>query len=141
MSDADIEYWRTKYALLEEQFQIQRKRNEELEDRLLLMVEKIESEKKQLADEIDTLTRKLERFSSRESRGDDCVENEPEDPSTSNCVSAGVQLFRVPGKEVTLGAPATTAQVKGYHHLPVLSLDEGIIYGFRWEKGSVVKVV
>lgn len=57
MSDADIEYWRTKYALLEQQFQLQKNRNEELEDRLLHMVEKVEVEKKQLADEIDTLTR------------------------------------------------------------------------------------
>ncbi|KIH43892.1 hypothetical protein ANCDUO_26095 [Ancylostoma duodenale] len=57
MSDAEIDYWRTKYSLLEEQFTIQKNRNEELEERLLHMVEKVESEKKQLADEIDALTR------------------------------------------------------------------------------------
>lgn len=57
MSHAEIDYWRTKYSLLEEQFTLQKNRNEELEERLLHMVEQVESEKKQLADEIDALTR------------------------------------------------------------------------------------
>ncbi|KHJ80688.1 hypothetical protein OESDEN_19633, partial [Oesophagostomum dentatum] len=82
MSDADIEYWRKKYSLLEEQFNHQKSRNEELEERLLHMVEKVESEKKKLADEIDALTRKLECLSGRKkdnaSGGDDL--GEPEDP-------------------------------------------------------------
>ncbi|KAE9416585.1 hypothetical protein Angca_000756, partial [Angiostrongylus cantonensis] len=55
MSD-DVEYWRTKYALLEDQFLQQKRRNEELEDRLLHIIEKVETEKKQLANEIDLLT-------------------------------------------------------------------------------------
>ncbi|KAK5968974.1 hypothetical protein GCK32_019176 [Trichostrongylus colubriformis] len=84
MGDAEIDYWRTKYALLEEQFQKQKNRNEELEDRLLHMVEKIETEKKHLADEIDALTRKLECLTSQKSHMNE--ENgaetcEPEDPS------------------------------------------------------------
>ncbi|VDK83456.1 unnamed protein product [Cylicostephanus goldi] len=61
MSDAELEYWRKKYSLLEEQFQLQKNRNEELEERLLHMVEKVETEKKQLANEIDTLTRYFHR--------------------------------------------------------------------------------
>ncbi|KAK6026901.1 hypothetical protein OSTOST_07115 [Ostertagia ostertagi] len=139
MGDADIEYWRTKYALLEEQFQHQKNRNEELEDRLLNMVEKIETEKKQLAGEIDALTRKLEWLTSVQksnSKMDDTTETfEPEDPSTTEASHTDIDFFRPSGKSIILGSRGSSFPTKGYHHFPVLALDEGIIYGFRWKKG------
>ncbi|VDM67493.1 unnamed protein product [Strongylus vulgaris] len=94
MSDAELDYWRTKYSLLEEQFNHQKNRNEELEERLLHMVEKVETEKKQLADEIDALTRKLEQLTGKGKVSDG--ENfeadeayEPEDPS----MTVGCSIF------------------------------------------------
>ncbi|KHJ89563.1 hypothetical protein OESDEN_10610 [Oesophagostomum dentatum] len=145
MSDADIEYWRKKYSLLEEQFNHQKSRNEELEERLLHMVEKVESEKKKLADEIDALTRKLECLSGRkkgDASGSDDL-GEPEDPLMTDSQDA-VQLSRASQQKVILGAPNAkyvSHQTKGYLHFPVLGFEEGLIYGFRWEKGSVVKIV
>ncbi|RCN44726.1 hypothetical protein ANCCAN_09241 [Ancylostoma caninum] len=146
MSDAEIDYWRTKYSLLEEQFTIQKNRNEELEERLLHMVEKVESEKKQLADEIDALTRKLEfltRKSGNIENGDADELDEPEDPAMT-VPQGGVQLLRTSERKVVLGTRAGGSApqgMEGYHHFPVLAFDEGLIYGFRWVKGSVVKIV
>ncbi|EYB82273.1 hypothetical protein Y032_0363g3531 [Ancylostoma ceylanicum] len=146
MSDAEIDYWRTKYSLLEEQFTIQKNRNEELEERLLHMVEKVESEKKQLADEIDALTRKLEHLTkkagSTENGGVDELD-EPEDPAMT-VPHGGVQLLRTSERKVVLGTrvgDSASQGIKGYHHFPVLAFEEGLIYGFRWVKGSVVKIV
>ncbi|CAJ0590499.1 unnamed protein product [Cylicocyclus nassatus] len=134
---------------MKEQFELQKNRNEELEERLLHIVEKVETEKKQLANEIDTLTRKLEQLTSGgpsngESHGQDGID-EPEDPSmnSSQCNSS-VQLPRGSQQRVILGSRSASSgsdQTKGYHHFPVLGHDEGLIYGFRWEKGSIVKIV
>ncbi|KAL6741792.1 hypothetical protein Aduo_015012 [Ancylostoma duodenale] len=146
MSDAEIDYWRTKYSLLEEQFTIQKNRNEELEERLLHMVEKVESEKKQLADEIDALTRKLELLTKKSGNienGDADELDEPEDPAMT-VPQSGVQLLRTSERRVVLGTRVggnVSQGTRGYHHFPVLAFDEGLIYGFRWVKGSVVKIV
>ncbi|KAK6755557.1 hypothetical protein RB195_014124 [Necator americanus] len=143
MSDAEIDYWRTKYSLLEEQFKQQKNRNEELEERLLHMVEKIEAEKKQLAEEIHTLTRKLEHLTSKGTcteNGDTNESYEPEDPSIPRI---DVQLSRTSKQKVILGSRSmdSSHETKGCHHFPVLAFEEGLIYGFRWVKGSVVKIV
>ncbi|KAJ1373238.1 hypothetical protein KIN20_035598 [Parelaphostrongylus tenuis] len=123
-------------------------RNEELEDRLLCIVEKVETEKKQLADEIDRLTRKLECFTgmSTGSIGGKIHDetDEPEDPAmTQDPTPAAMLSLRCSGTEVILGSrnSSGTHREKGYHHFPVLALEEGIIYGFRWQKGNVVKIV
>nr|CDJ91427.1 Protein D1014.4 [Haemonchus contortus] len=145
MVDSEVEYWRTKYALLEEQFLKQKSRNEELEDRLLHMVEKIETEKKELANEIDALTRRLEYFTSGQKsnmKEFDAMETyEPEDPSMTDASHMDVHLFRSSDRNVILGSRGPPLPTKGYHHFPVLALEEGSIYGFSWKKGSAVKIV
>ncbi|TKR88002.1 hypothetical protein L596_012314 [Steinernema carpocapsae] len=70
---ADGDVWRLKYqALLKENEQL-RSKNSEMEDRFLHIVEKVEDEKKQLAEEIDHLVERLEKSTERVKRvEEDC---------------------------------------------------------------------
>ncbi|MFH4978860.1 hypothetical protein AB6A40_005569 [Gnathostoma spinigerum] len=58
-SKLDAEQWRLKYSILEEQYSMFKRRNEELEEKLLTLVEKVEGDKSALSDEIDQLSAKL----------------------------------------------------------------------------------
>lgn len=66
--------WKMKYEKLEEQYKVMKDRNEELEDRLLNLVEKVEQEKIILSNEIDQLVGRLTLANNRiSSLEDDCA--------------------------------------------------------------------
>uniref|UniRef100_A0A915AI61 Uncharacterized protein n=2 Tax=Parascaris univalens TaxID=6257 RepID=A0A915AI61_PARUN len=64
-TEADAEWWKVKYSKLEEQFIILKRRNEDLEERMLNLVEKIECDKIVLSDEIDHLSSQLTAASNK----------------------------------------------------------------------------
>jgi hypothetical protein len=51
--NGEVDLWKDKYARASTECELMRKRNEELEDRLLHVVDKIESDKQLLSAEID----------------------------------------------------------------------------------------
>ncbi|VDM37802.1 unnamed protein product [Toxocara canis] len=61
----DAAWWKAKYQRLEEQFEILKKRNEDLEERMLNLVEKVESDKIALSEEIDHLSGQLTAASNK----------------------------------------------------------------------------
>lgn len=70
----DPSIWKLKYERLDEQYNVMKSRNEELEDRLLNLVEKVEQEKLILSKEVDQLVGKLSQANVRISAlQDDCV--------------------------------------------------------------------
>ncbi|VDN05250.1 unnamed protein product [Thelazia callipaeda] len=74
LSGEDECMWKMKYEKLKEQYTVMKTRNEELEDRLLNLVEIVEKEKIMLADEVDRLNQSLVLAKNRVSTlENDCV--------------------------------------------------------------------
>ncbi|CAI4222582.1 unnamed protein product [Auanema sp. JU1783] len=158
MSDLndDIAFWKTKYSLLNEQYSQVKKRNEELEDRILDIVDKVENDKIVLSKEIDHLTLKLENADDKLKKyeelsmkhgytiTDQCA------MESDNCSSLENSSVETPDDPVIIRKKSYSpimlngevrSDLPGYRHIPLLSLAEGFIYGFRWKRENVVKVV
>ena len=117
-------YWDMKYKLLEEQYEVQRRRNEELETRILEIVEKAELDKLALNNEIDQLYTKLQN---RENVQSGPMRNDAEGP-----------LLKA---DKPLTFPRKKPEDRKFYDIPLLSQPDGLLFGFRWTSSNVVKIV
>lgn len=113
-----------KYRLLEEQFENQRRRNEELETRIIEIIEKAETDKLTLNNEIDELHKILKKA-----------------PCSTRSPLKKDQNTHLLCNTVPLHFPKKKMNTDNYLDLPILSLPEGSIYGFHWIFDSIVKIV
>ena len=112
-----------KYRLLEEQFENQRRRNEELETRIIEIIEKAETDKLTLNNEIDELHKILKKAP--------CSTRSPLKKDQNTHLLCNTVPLHFPKKKMT---------TDNYLDLPILSLPEGSIYGFHWISDSIVKI-
>uniref|UniRef100_A0A1I7YFS4 t-SNARE coiled-coil homology domain-containing protein n=1 Tax=Steinernema glaseri TaxID=37863 RepID=A0A1I7YFS4_9BILA len=84
----DTDVWRIKYEALLKDYEKIRAKNADMEDRFLHIVEKVEGEKQQLAEEIDHLVHRVEKLTERNRKlEEDCKRYK------SDCATA-VRLLR-----------------------------------------------
>ncbi|PAV83919.1 hypothetical protein WR25_05284, partial [Diploscapter pachys] len=151
MSENDVEYWKHKYALLEEQFLLSKKRNEELEERLLEMAEKSATEEAALREEITELCKKLTTAEEKVCKLEkqclrfqkDCEAllhlaklNSQRNEPTSTPSSPQPQTTETPEDPFTNVVSIQTkifngTWAKNYEDLDILKMHEGFIYGFK----------
>uniref|UniRef100_A0A1I7V419 LTD domain-containing protein n=1 Tax=Caenorhabditis tropicalis TaxID=1561998 RepID=A0A1I7V419_9PELO len=158
--DLNVRYWKTKYELLHEDYKQTKQRAENLENRLLDIVEESERKQEKSEETIGDLERKLEESGRRIEqlkaacfRYKNQTRGVPDKPPELEPPAQKIRTVRTTSGESVNSRSSIDGITRSpefhagehliceYHQLPVLAKGEGFIYGFRWTTENKIHIV
>ncbi|CAI2355029.1 unnamed protein product [Caenorhabditis sp. 36 PRJEB53466] len=152
-NDQNVRYWKTKYELLYADYGRTKDRSEDLETRLLEVVEeneRREGEKQERIQELETeigeANRRIEQLEAacfRYKNHGKLTKTEAECEIAQNVETNSDESTPCPTDGITRSPDFHAGQhlICEYHKLPVLAKGEGFIYGFRWNETNKIHIV